>query len=189
MKRLLLAALCLSALAACKEDDLASVPMPVRMTPDALGHYCQMNLAEHPGPKAQVHLKGLDAPIYFAQVRDAIAYQRMPEQSHAIAAVYVNDMSMAPSWDAPGDDNWIAASDALFVVGSDMIGGMGASELVPFSDPVAAAAFAGEHGGRVAALAAIADADVLTPEEGTPVAADEQDFSARLSRLAAEGDR
>ncbi|WP_409998019.1 nitrous oxide reductase accessory protein NosL, partial [Escherichia coli] len=25
------------------------------MTEEALGHYCQMNLTEHPGPKAQVH--------------------------------------------------------------------------------------------------------------------------------------
>lgn len=189
MKHALLAALCLTALAACKEDDLAAVPSPVRMTTDALGHYCQMNLTEHPGPKAQVHLKGIAAPIYFAQVRDAIAYQRMPEQSHAISVVYVNDMSIAPSWDAPGDDNWIAAESAVFVVGSDMVGGMGAAELVPFSDSASAAAFAERHGGRVVALDAVEDVDVLTPEQDAPVVADDQDFSARLSRLANEGNR
>lgn len=186
MKHVVIAAVCLSALAACKED-IASLPEPVKMTPEALGHYCQMNLSEHPGPKAQVHLKGVDAPIYFAQVRDAIAYQRMPEQSHSIAAIFVNDMSIAPSWEAPGNDNWLAATSAHFVVGSDMVGGMGAPELVPFSQLQAAEDFAALHGGRIVGLAAIADSDVLSPSETTPGAEDDQEFIDRLSRLEREG--
>lgn len=182
MKPLVLAALCLATLAACKED-LAAVPAPIKMARDAVGHYCQMTLAEHPGPKAQVHLTGVEEPIFFSQVRDAIAYQRMPEQSHAIAAIYVNDMAVAPSWEAPGDENWIAAGEAHFVVGSDRVGGMGAPELVPFSDIAAAERFAAEHGGRIAALRSIADADVLSPDAGETGDADEREFRDRLSRL------
>jgi nitrous oxide reductase accessory protein NosL len=29
------------------------------MTEEAVGHFCQMELLEHPGPKAQAHLDGL----------------------------------------------------------------------------------------------------------------------------------
>lgn len=187
MKPAFLAILCLATLVACKED-LAILPEPVKMTPEALGHYCQMNLSEHPGPKAQVHLKGVDAPIYFAQVRDAIAYQRMPEQSHAIAEIYVNDMSVAQSWQEPGDDNWLVVSSAHFVVGSDMKGGMGAPEVVPFSERDAAKAFVAKHGGRIVGLAAITDADVLTPNENNLDAVDNQEFIDRLDRLERAGD-
>ncbi|MDZ4093708.1 MAG: nitrous oxide reductase accessory protein NosL, partial [Paracoccaceae bacterium] len=74
-------------LAACRED--APLPGPVAMTAEAVGHYCQMGILEHPGPKAQVHLDGLPAPLFFSQVRDAVAYQRMPEQSGRIIAIYV----------------------------------------------------------------------------------------------------
>ena len=61
-------------LAACREDEVAALPDPVSMTDEALGYYCQMNLDEHPGPKAQVHLEGQPAPLFFAQVRDDTAY-------------------------------------------------------------------------------------------------------------------
>jgi len=186
MKPLVLAALCLAALAACRDEDRAAAPGPVPMTADALGHYCQMALGEHPGPKAQVHLKGVAAPIYFAQVRDAIAFQRMPEQSHAIAAIYVSDMAAAPSWDNPGAENWIAAATAHFVIGSTATGGMGATELVPFSDAAAAAAFAGERGGRVSMLDAIPDSAVLAPAEDDGQADPGQDFIDRLNRVSQE---
>ena len=117
MNHVLIAALAALALAACK-DEVAERPLPVALTAQSVGHYCQMNLLEHPGPKAQVHLQGLPDPLFFSQVRDAIAYQRMPEQSHAITAVYVNDMGAAPSWDDPGAENWAAAEDVVFVVGA-----------------------------------------------------------------------
>jgi len=163
-KAMLFAALL--ALAGCNDDTTASIPGAVTMTEEALGHYCQMNLTEHPGPKAQVHLDGVGQPIFFSQVRDAIAYQRLPEQSHAIRAVYVSDMG-APSatWDQPGVDNWIPADKALFVVGSRIAGGMGAPELVPFSARQKAEAFAAENGGDIRDLAQIEDEDVLTPVE------------------------
>lgn len=187
MTRPALALACLLALAACKEDKAASLPPAVVMTEAALGYYCQMNLTEHPGPKGQIHLAGLPVPIFFSQVRDAIAYQRMPEQSHAITAVYVSDMGAAPSWESPGASNWIPAAEAHFVIGSRARGGMGAAEVVPFADPAKAAAFAAEHGGRVARLDEIADADVLGPAPdpaADPAAGPEgADFIERLERL------
>lgn len=152
-------------LAACGEQETAARPDAVPMTEETVGHYCQMNLSEHPGPKAQVHLDGVADPLFFSQVRDAIAYQRMPEQSHAIRAIYVSDMAVATSWERPGLGNWIAAETALYVVGSEIMGGMGAPELVPFSDPAAAEDFVARHGGVVLELAAIPDEEILAPME------------------------
>ena len=163
MKRLLLAMLLL---AACKEE-LAEVPAPVTMTPDALSHYCMMQVDDHPGPKAQIHLAGLPDPIFFAQVRDALAYFKGPERDADIRAFYVSDMAAAQSWDRPGPDNWTDATTAHFVVGADVTGGMGAPEIVPFSDAPAARAFADEHGGEVMVLDAIPPEIVLAPVDVT----------------------
>ncbi|MDT8853604.1 nitrous oxide reductase accessory protein NosL [Paracoccaceae bacterium Fryx2] len=168
-------------LAACREET-AALPQPVDLTPETVGYYCQMNLLEHPGPKGQVHLDGLPgAPLFYSQVRDVVAYLRMPEQSHAVTAVYVNDMGAAASWEDPGPGNWAPLADVVFVVGSDRMGGMGVAELVPFRDSAKAAAFAGAHGGRVLALDDIPHADVV------PTVADlggeDEDFRARLRRL------
>jgi copper chaperone NosL len=171
------------ALAACRED-AADLPGPVAMTATAVGHYCQMGLLEHPGPKAQAHLDGMPAPLFFSQVRDLVAYMRMPEQSHVVTVAYVSDMA-APgaNWDDPGADNWIAATEAHYVVGSTMAGGMGAPETVPFSTREAALAFADLHGGAVMALADIPDAAVLAPmDDGDPEA--ETDFLRRLEALS-----
>ncbi len=153
------------ALAACSPKGADGPPQPVAMTEETLGHYCQMNLTEHPGPKAQVHLAGLAEPLFFSQVRDAIAYQRMPEQSHAIRAIYVSDMGAAPSWEEPGTENWIIAESAVYVVDADIVGGMGAPELVPFSTPDQALAFMADHGGSRMTLETIPDAMVLAPVE------------------------
>jgi copper chaperone NosL len=177
----------LLALAACKEE-LAQDTAPVPLTETSVGHFCQMDLLEHEGPKAQVHLEGLPAqPLYFSQVRDAIAYQRMPEQSHPILAIWVNDMA-APgaTWAEPGAGNWIPAEEALFVVGGRSTGGMGAPETVPFSDPDAAADFAARNGGQVMRLAEIPDSEVLAPAAlgGAPDAAGDTEFENRLRELS-----
>ncbi len=186
MKRAALLLAAALALAACKDEE-AGLPEAVVMTSEALGHYCQMALTEHDGPKAQVHLKGALAPLFFSQVRDAIAYQRMPEQDGEILVIYVSDMARARSWAEPGVDNWIDARKAFFVLGSDAVGGMGAAELVPFGTRAAADAFAEERGGRVLTLDEIRDEDVLTPEGGAPDAADENDYLDRLNALKPEG--
>ena len=186
MKRSFALAVCLVLLSGCLEEEQAAAPPPVTMTADALGHYCQMMLIEHPGPKGQVHLAGQVHPLFFSQVRDAIAYERMPEQNGRITAIYVNDMGAARSWAEPGEDNWILASEAYFVAGSSAVGGMGAPELVPFSERAAAQAFALAKGGRLLSLPEVADEDVLGPE--TPLAErGEQDrYRERLETITGE---
>lgn len=185
MKRLV-PLLCLALLlGACKEE-VVDRPDPVSMTASAVGHFCQMNLLEHPGPKAQVHLVGLPGtPLFFSQVRDGIAFLRLPEQNYDIATVYVSDMGRAPSWDAPGAENWIEADRAHFVIGSDRAGGMGAPEVVPFAELSAAQAFVSQHGGRIAALDEITGAEVLAPIEAADDFADGADnYKTRLRALS-----
>lgn len=172
MKRLCLILL----LAACKEE--APLPLPVALTEESAGHYCQMLLLEHEGPKGQVHLDGALAPLFFSQVSDTLAYLAMPEQSHAVTVTYVQDMTGA-TWAAPGP--WIDARAAFYVTGSDATGGMGAPETVPFATRAAAEGFASVHGGRVTGfdeLAATAD--------GAPVDTgfDDADMAQRMRRLA-----
>jgi copper chaperone NosL len=132
MKRLLILARCLG-VSACKEEVVQDTT-PVQLTAETLGHFCQMNLLEHPGPKAQVHLEGMPGtPLFFSQVRNAIAYARLPQHSHPNLAIQVNDMG-APgaTWKVPGQGNWIEADDAFVVLGSAREGGMGAPKAVPF---------------------------------------------------------
>lgn len=168
-------------LPACKEET-AALPAPVPITAETAGHYCQMGLLVHEGPKGQAHLEGLPAPLFFAQVRDLLAYLRMPEQSHAVAVAYVQDMTGA-SWAAPGE--WIRADRAVYVLGAGLRGGMGAAELVPFAHREDAARFAATHGGEVRAFAAIAAADVLAPEAPpSTIVAGESDMRTRLQALS-----
>ncbi|MFV0492208.1 MAG: nitrous oxide reductase accessory protein NosL [Pseudorhodobacter sp.] len=177
MKRSLLIALLF--LAACQDETTA--PAPIALTEEALGHYCQMNLLEHDGPKGQIHLEGLPAPLFFAQVRDTMAYLHMPEQSHAVTIAYVQDMAGA-SWTEPGP--WISAKDAIYVVGSRMKGGMGASEFVPFSNRAEAESFAAEHGGSLRAFSDISAAEALAPDMPEPSPGSEGgDIARRLQEL------
>lgn len=184
MKPLLFTIVLLS-LAACKEEatqDTSALPLNA----DAVGHYCQMNMLEHAGPKVQVHLSGLPAaPLFFSQVRDGVAYMRMPEQSHSILTVWVNDMgAQGATWDAPGANNWILAEEAFYVVGARVVGGMGAPEVVPFSDKIKAIEFGAENGGNVMRLADIPDSAVLAPValDGEETDSDFQDRLRALSR-------
>jgi copper chaperone NosL len=157
-------------LAACSDEAPIAVPQPITMTPDAVGHYCQMNVLDHDGPKAQVHLAGIGEPLWFSQVRDAFVFDRLPEETAEVAVIYVNDMGAAPSWEDPGVDNWIAADKALYVVGSSRRGGMGAPEFMPFADATAANRFAAAYGGEVVAYADITDEAVLAPVDVEPEA-------------------
>ena len=169
-------------LAACKEET-AALPDPVPMTAQSVGYFCQMNVLEHGGPKGQIALDGLPGkPLFFSQVRDAVAYLRMPEQNYKVLATYVSDMGAAPSWSQPGADNWVLIDKAVFVVGSDQLGGMDQPEIVPFSDPAKASAFARAHGGQVMALKDIPASALQTPEAAIPAetSVDDTDYAARL---------
>ena len=136
-------------------------PPPAEVQAEAVGHYCGMLLVDHEGPKGQIHLLSRKAPVWFSSVRDTIAFMRLPEEPHDIAAVYVNDMARAKHWDQPEPGMWVDARQAWFVVDSEMRGGMGAPEAVPFSEEAAAQTFRAAHHGRVVRLADIPDAYVL----------------------------
>ena len=160
MMRLLIAAFL--ALVACKQE-AAVAPEPTPLTQEALSYFCQMNIAGHGGPKGQVHLAGHPYPLFFAQVRDLVAYLKSPEREAEITAVYVSDMGVALSWNLPGDDNWISAQAAVFVVGAEVAGGMGAPEIVPFADETAAQVFIDSYGGMPVPLDQIPDDAALGP--------------------------
>jgi copper chaperone NosL len=182
MKRALLFALLL---AACQEE-VAQNTDPVALNPETLGHFCQMHLLEHEGPKGQVHLDGLPgAPLFFSQVSDLVTYLRLPEQSNQVLAIYVSDMGAeGATWEQPGTSNWIEATTATYVVGAAVAGGMGAPELVPFADPAEAEAFAALHGGTLMDLTAIPDSAIVSIDPSVPEGDD--DYSRRLKSLAKE---
>ena len=158
MKQVLLAILLL--LPGCREDSV-EIPDPTPLTQEALSFFCQMNVAEHAGPKGQVHLNGFADPIFFAQVRDLVAYLKSPERDARITAIYVSDMGAAPSWSEPGETNWIAAEGAVFVVGAGVAGGMGAPEIVPFGRAADAEGFVQRYGGLTMPLSQIPDEAAL----------------------------
>lgn len=168
--RRLRAILLVLALAGCGEAPPAAPPAPHALTAEAIGHYCGMNVLEHPGPKGQILLASRLDPVWFSSARDTVAFTLLAEEPKDIRAIYVSDMAKAKNWAEPGADNWVDARKAWFVIGSKQRGGMGAEEAVPFSDRAAAEAFARENGGRVVSFAEIPRDYVLggTPPDAPP---------------------
>lgn len=154
------------ATAGCREKASEAPPPPQHLTADATGHYCGMALAEHPGPKGQIILASRTDPVWFSSARDAFAFTILAEESKDVRAIYVSDMGKAPTWDKPGDDNWVDAHQAFFVVDSRKQSGMGAPETVPFSDRAAADKFAESNGGRVLSFSEVPHDYVLTSDTG-----------------------
>lgn len=165
MKQPAVALLCLlTMLGACSEETQQSaIPAPIALTDEAAGHYCQMAILEHPGPKAQLFVETLLHPLWFSQVRDGLAKIKSAERSADIIVLYVNDMGAAKSWEEPGTENWIRVEKAYFVVGSNAMGGMGAPEYVPFSDKAKAMDFITNHGGSIMRFEDITAEEVLSP--------------------------
>jgi len=135
------------ALSACEKTTPVEIPAAQKLTREANGYYCLMTVVYHKGPKGQIILTD-DKVLWFTSVRDTIAFTMSPEEPKNIAAIYVNDMSNA-EWDNPGEENWINAKKAWFVLGSDRIGGMDAPEAVPFSTKNNADLFASNEKGTV----------------------------------------
>lgn len=160
------------ALAGCGEKQASKIPPPHRMTSDVIGHYCGMNVLEHPGPKGQILVASLIEPVWFSSARDAIAFTMLPEEPKDIQAIYVSDMGKADSWENPGAENWIEARKALFVIGSSAKGGMGGDEAVPFSDRGTAEKFVSKNGGRIVTFTEVPRDYVLGSGDTTGADAD-----------------
>lgn len=136
------------ALVGCDNGGPSSEPPPaVEPTREAMTYYGRMILLDHRGPKAQIHLQSEDEPLWFSQVRDAIAFTLSPEEPSDIAAIYVTDMARAGGWAQP--QQWMPAQEAVYVIDSECRGGMGALEAVPLSEREAARAFIELHGGTL----------------------------------------
>lgn len=175
MTGLMLAAL---GLTACKEELIA--PDPVAMTRDSVGYYCNMIIADHPGPKAQVFEDGLEHPLWFTSVRDALFYRTLPGEGTRIVEVYVQDSAAISNWqDPPEDGPWIKLSEAVYVIGSAKRGGMGAREAVSFASRESAEKFRAEFGGQVVSYSEIPE-DYLTGDDGEYLQTSDSGFG-RLS--------
>jgi copper chaperone NosL len=145
-----------AALTACgPAEETAEAPPPRDVAGDVTGYFCGMLLAEHGGPKGQIHLKSQAEPVWFSSVRDTVAFTLLKEEPKDVAAIYVNDMGKARNWEQPEPGTWIDAHAAWFVIGSSRVGGMGLPEAVPFGIEADATAFAAVNGGRIVRLAEI----------------------------------
>lgn len=168
LRTLLLAAALLAPLSACKQEKAEVVPPPpATLTADAIGHYCGMNLADHPGPKGQILVKGAERPIWLSSVRDTFAFTMLPEEPKEIRAIYVTDMAKAKDPAAPDTNVWVEARQAWYVLGSRLRGGMGDAEPYPFSDKAAAERFAQANGGTIQRFADVHEDQILTPPAAT----------------------
>ncbi|TWB15411.1 copper chaperone NosL [Nitrospirillum amazonense] len=147
----LIAVLAILAIGGCKpKAEVAAIPAPHSLTDADLAHFCNMAVTEHGGPKGQVLLKGDPMPVWFASVRDTVAYTLLPEEPKDIAAIYVTAMElMSDDQHHPPAGSWIDARTAFYVVGSAEQGAMGGGELFPFGSEAAAQAFAAAHQGTV----------------------------------------
>ncbi|WP_448203869.1 nitrous oxide reductase accessory protein NosL [Azospirillum sp. sgz302134] len=165
LKAALLAACLLLPLGACKQERAETAPpAPVAITADAIGHYCGMNLADHPGPKGQVLVKGQERPVWLSSVRDTFAFTMLPEEPKELRAIYVTDMGKTADPQRPDLSAWVEARKAWYVLNSRQRGGMGDAEPFPFSTEADARAFAASNGGTVKRFAEVKEDEILTPQ-------------------------
>lgn len=167
-----------AAVASCGDDsNLSRTISPQEPGPDSVAYYCGMNISEHAGPKGQIFLKGQQKPVWFASVRDTLAFTMLPGEPNNIAAIFVSDVGNARRWDQLEAEAWVEANKAIFVAGSNVQGGMGAAELVPFAKRAAAEQFQAKHGGEIYRLDdlperyILGEADVQTSSASDPDAA------------------
>lgn len=104
-----------------------------------------MVLRDFPGSKAQIqYVEG--KPDYYCDLMELFAVMLAPENKRQVAGVFVQDMGKT-EWANPSG-HWIAARDALYVVGSRKQGSMGPT-FGAFSNAQDAAAFVQKEGGKV----------------------------------------
>lgn len=166
-----LAPACVVLLVACDGQQVAPPPPPTELTSDATGFYCSMTVSEHAGPKAQVYVSDAAVPLWFPSVRDMFAYTMLPEENQDIRAIYVSDTGATDDYANVAEGAWIEARKALYVLGSEIEGGMGLPEAVPFADRDEAAAFTVKHGGEIVAFDDVSPDFVFAEIEPDPTTA------------------
>lgn len=165
MRRLLAVVALALTLGGCDKPAGRAPPPPQEVSDASTAQFCGMSLTEHAGPKGQVFVRGQERPFWFASVRDAIAFLRLPEMPKSIVAVYVNDMGRAKNWQQPEAGTWVDARHALYVIGSRRRSGMDTEEAVPFGSQDEARQFATANGGRVVGFGDIPDRYIF-PDQG-----------------------
>lgn len=143
LKRASLALALIAGLAACSQAAKNAVAQEPSL--DTACSLDGMVLKDFPGSKAQIqYAEG--RPDYFCDLMELFAMLAAPESKRAVAGVFVQDVGKT-DWAHPVG-NWIAAKDALYVVGSKKQGSMGPT-FGAFSNAQDAAAFAKKEGGKV----------------------------------------
>lgn len=136
-------------LVSCSNEQITENKItPIELKGDELGYYMQMIVVDHAGPKAQLWLSDRNKPLWFVDVRDAILFKRTPEEADNIVAIYAHDMAKNLDYNNV-KDIWVELNDAVFVVDSQLKGGMGMPETIPFSDLKSAQDFVEKHGGKI----------------------------------------
>ncbi len=143
---LLLTALLGMALAGCDPSQSAKTLAPVEIDLHTTCDLDGMLLADYPGPKAQIHYAGQDAPVFFCDTVEMFHTLLAPEQVKAIQAVYVQDMGKA-DWNQPRG-HWMDAKAGIYVLGSKRHGSMGPT-IAAFAQEADAQTFIQQWGGKM----------------------------------------
>lgn len=132
-----------AALAGCGQ--IAPLPQAQEPNADTACALDGMLLQDYAGAKGQIRYAD-GKTDYFCDVMELLGAMLAPEQQRSANAQYVQDMGAA-DWRRP-QGHWIAARDAVYVVGSRARGSMGPT-IVPFARQTDAASFAKRDGGQV----------------------------------------
>lgn len=124
-----------------------------------------MLLADHAGPKAQIHYAGQPNPDFFCNTADMFHHYLVPEQMRKVRALFVQDMGKA-DWEQPVG-HWIDARSAWYVAGSSRRGSMGPT-LGTFASEADARGFVEEFGGRVLQFDDVTLEVVAPPDDRLP---------------------
>ncbi|MCL1056688.1 nitrous oxide reductase accessory protein NosL [Shewanella gelidimarina] len=148
MKKLLGLLLLMPLLFACSQQDsevmtIAAVPIHEH---DRC-HMCGMMIKKYPGPKGQVHLKGLQVTPKFCSTRDMFNFALQSENQRQVTDLFVHDMAKT-DWESPEDSAFIDAKTAWYVYGASKKAVMGPA-VASFGTKEGAVKFAQELGGIV----------------------------------------
>ena len=164
--------------AGCLSGDSGPVPDPIDLSGQKTDYQGGMVIGDHGGPNGQVFYAdarpepkqgpredaaGTEHVAWFHTLAHGLFpyHFDMVDDGAEAVAVYVTDYSRV-EWDVPSGterklmpaptapDTFADATGLTYAVDTDVMGGMG-PDLMPFSDPQAAEAFADDHGGQTVA--------------------------------------